>query len=57
MALKTDADWHTADALNTIYTAALHNVPHTLNTDSEAASDADDFDAPPAFEDSDSDAD
>jgi hypothetical protein len=57
LTLKTDADWYTADALNAIYTAVLHNMPHTLDPDSEAASDADDFDAPPAFEDSDSDAD
>jgi hypothetical protein len=57
LAPKTDADWHTADAVNPLYTAAQRYMPQALNTDSEAASDADASDAQPAFEDSDSDAD
>jgi hypothetical protein len=54
---ETDADWHTADAVNALYTASQRYMPQTLNTDSEAASDADASDDQLAFEDSDSDAD
>ena len=54
---KTDADWHTADEVNALYTADQRYMPQTLNTDSEAASDADASDDQLAFEDSDSDAD
>ena len=52
LAPKTDADWHTADAVNALYTAAHRYVQQTLNTDSETASDTDDSDTQPAFEDS-----
>jgi len=57
---KTDADCHTADVVNAVYTAAHRYMPQALDTrdtDSEAASDADAFDEQLAFEDSDSDAD
>ena len=54
---KTEADWHTADTVNSLYPAVQRYVPQTLNTDTEAVSDADDSDAQPAFEDSDVDAD
>jgi hypothetical protein len=54
---KTDPDWHTSDALNTLYTAAQRYMPQTLDTDSESASDANASDTHPAFEDSESDAD
>ena len=30
---KTDADWHTADAVNALYTAAQRYMPQTLETD------------------------
>ena len=40
LAPKTDADWHTADAVNALYTADQRYMPQALNTDSEAASDA-----------------
>jgi hypothetical protein len=54
---KTHADCHTTDVVNALYTAAHHYMPQTLDTDSEAASDADAFDEQLTFEDSDSDAD
>ncbi len=57
MVPKTDPDWHTSDALNTLYTAAQRYMPQTLDTDSESASDANASDTHPAFEDSESDAD
>jgi hypothetical protein len=51
---ETDADWHSADAVQALYMASHRFMPQTLNTDSEAASDADDSDEQPACEDSDS---
>ena len=51
---ETDADWHSADAVQALYMASHRFMSQTLNTDSEAASDADDSDEQPACEDSDS---
>ena len=46
---KTDADWHTPDAVNALYTAAQRHMPQAHDTDSEAADDSDaqseDFDS------------
>ncbi len=46
---KTDADWHTPDVVNTMYTAAHCHIPQALDTDSEVADDSDvqseDFDS------------
>jgi hypothetical protein len=52
---KTDADWHTDDTVNALYTAAHRYMPQTLHTDSEAASDDNASDEEFTFEDSDSD--
>ena len=38
---KTDADWHTPDAVNTLYTVAQRHMPQELDTDSEEADDSD----------------
>jgi len=46
---KTDADWHTPDVVNTMYTAAHCHIPQALDTDNEVADDSDvqseDFDS------------
>jgi hypothetical protein len=48
---KTDADLHTPDAVNALYTAAQRHMPQALDTDSEEADDSDtqseDFDSDP----------
>jgi hypothetical protein len=38
---KTAADWHTPDAVNTLYTVAQRHMPQELDTDSEEADDSD----------------
>jgi len=52
----TQADWHSGDAVHALYMASQRFMPHTLHTDSEAASDADASDEQSALVDSDSDA-
>jgi hypothetical protein len=45
---KTDADWHTPDAVNALYTAAQRHMPQALDDSEEAdASDSqsEDFDS------------
>ena len=53
---ETPADWHSGDAVHALYMASHQFMPHTLHTDSEAASDDDASDGQPALVDSDSDA-
>ena len=52
---KTDADWHTGDAVHTLYMVSHRFMPQTLHTDSEGASDNADSDERPPLVDSDSD--
>jgi hypothetical protein len=53
---ETQADWHSGDAVHTLYMASQRLMPQTLHTDSETASDDAASDEQPPLVDSDSDA-
>ncbi len=52
---ETPADWHSGDAVPSLYLASLRFMSQTLHTDSETASADDASDEQPALVDSDSD--